>query len=52
MVQWLRTPASADTTSELCERKCRTGCARYCANEWRILFATRVEPWNTFVSHP
>ena len=42
----LCTPADADTTSELHERKCRAGCARYRVNEWREI-ATRVEPWNT-----
>ena len=33
LVQGSRNPAGDDTTSELRERKCRAGCARYSANE-------------------
>jgi hypothetical protein len=33
LVQGARNPAGDDTTSELCARKCHTGCARYSANE-------------------
>ena len=43
LVQGARNPAGDDTTSELCARKCHTGCARYCVNEWLL----RKQPgWN------
>lgn len=38
------TPALTNTTSELYVRKCHTGCARYCVNEW--LCRAKQPGWN------
>ena len=52
LVQGIRNPAGKDTTSELPGGNTGTGAPVKASMSGSACRATRVEPWNTFVSHP
>ena len=52
MVQGICTPAENDTTSEPPGGNTGTGTPVKASMSDGVIAVTRVEPWNTFVSHP
>ena len=52
LVQGSRNPAGDDTTSEPQGRNALTGAPVKASMSDGLAAVTRVEPWNTFVSHP
>ena len=52
MVQGFRNPAGNDTTSEPQGRNALPGAPVNASMSDGLTAVTRVEPWNTFVSHP